>query len=193
MAQQRLPLFLITGTPGSGKTATAKALMRRFPFGMHIPVDDLRERVVAGIAHPVPAFTEETGRQFRLARSAAAQVAAIYADAGFAVAIDDVVHEPDAQACFVAPFAPRTVHKILLRPALEVALARNATRTNKYFDTSVLTETIRGVRRSLNEQNRAEDGWIFVDNSTLDIEQTVDAVLMSASALSSGIHPALRG
>ena len=90
-----LPLFLITGTPGAGKSVTAAALMRRFPFGLHIPVDELREWVVSGISQPVPEFTEETARQFRLARSAAAQVAALYTDAGFAVAIDDVIHEPD--------------------------------------------------------------------------------------------------
>ena len=73
MAQPRLPLFVITGTPGAGKSATAAVLMRRFPFGLHIPVDDLREWVVAGIAQPVPEFTEESGRQFRLARGAAHQ------------------------------------------------------------------------------------------------------------------------
>ena len=107
MAGPELPLFLITGTPGAGKSVTAAALMRRFPFGLHIPVDDLREWVVSGISQPVPEFTEETGRQFRLARTAAAQVAALYADAGFAVAIDDVIHEPDAERAWSTLLAPR--------------------------------------------------------------------------------------
>ena len=122
MSQLSLPLFLITGTPGSGKSTAARSLMQRFPFGLHIPVDDLREWVVAGIAHPVPEFTEETARQFQLARTAAAGIAVLYADAGFAVALDDVIHEPDAETCVAAPLAPRAVHKILLQPILEIAL-----------------------------------------------------------------------
>ena len=69
MAQSFPPLFLITGAPGAGKSVTAAALMQRFPFGLHIPVDELREWVVSGISQPVPEFTEETGRQFRLARA----------------------------------------------------------------------------------------------------------------------------
>jgi protein tyrosine phosphatase (PTP) superfamily phosphohydrolase (DUF442 family)/predicted kinase len=178
MTKLQSPLFLITGAPGVGKSVTAAALMRRFPFGLHIPVDELREWVVSGISQPVPEFTAETGRQFRLARGAAAQVAAIYADAGFAVAIDDVIHEPDAAACIVV--ALRTVHKILLQPTLEIALARNADRTNKGFDTAVLADAIRGNHRSLGEQNRADLGWTLIDNGALDVEQTVDAILESA-------------
>ena len=154
--------------------------MRRFPFGLHIHVDDLREWVASGISQPVPEFTEETGRQFRLARTSAAQVAALYADAGFAVAIDDVIHEPDVQACLTDVLAPREVHKILLQPSLEVALARNADRTNKGFDTAVLADVIRGNHRSLGEQNRADLGWTLIDNGALDVEQTVDAILESA-------------
>ena len=127
----------------------------------------------------MPEFTEETARQFRLARSAAAQVAATYSDAGFAVVIDDVIHHADAEIGYLAPLTPRTVHKILLQPALEVALARNATRTNKGFDTSVLADAIRGNHRSLGEQNTADRGWIVIDNGSLSVEETVDAILDS--------------
>jgi protein tyrosine phosphatase (PTP) superfamily phosphohydrolase (DUF442 family) len=180
MAQLRCPLFLITGAPGVGKSVTAAALMRRFPFGLHIPLDDLREWVVSGISQPVPEFTDETARQFRLARSAAAQVAASYSDAGFAVVTDDVIHEPDAETYYITALAPRTLHKILLRPSLDVALTRNATRSNKDFDTTVLADAIRGNHHSLGEQNRADLGWAVIENGALDVEQTVDAILESA-------------
>ncbi len=46
-------IFLISGTPGSGKSSVARALMQRFKQGVHLPVDDLRKMVVSGIAHPV--------------------------------------------------------------------------------------------------------------------------------------------
>jgi chloramphenicol 3-O-phosphotransferase len=177
MREQTSPVFLITGAPGSGKTTVATALMRRFPFGLHIPVDDLREWVVSGIAHPVPAWTNETTRQFRLARQAAAQVAALYAAAGFAVAIDDVIFPGEAQALLAASLAGFEVHKVLLQPGLDVALARNAERTNKNFDTSLLAEVTRTVHHALAGQDFAGSGWIVIDSSHWSVEETVDEIL----------------
>ena len=95
------------------------------------------------------------------------------------MAIDDVIHEPDVQACLTDALTPREVYKILLQPNLEVALTRNAARTNKGFDPSVLADAIRGNHRSLGEQNRADLGWTIIHNGALNVEQTVDAILES--------------
>jgi len=174
---QTAPIFIITGTPGSGKSSVAVALMRRFPFGLHIPVDDLREQVVSGTAHPVPAWTAETGRQFRLARQSAAQIARLYADAGFAVAIDDVISIGDAQALFAEPLSDYAVRAFLIRPSLEIALERNAQRTNKQFDTAVLEQTIASLYRSMDPHAYSAAGWHVVDNSQLSVDETVDRIL----------------
>lgn len=163
--------------PGAGKTSVASRLVQRFPLGLHIPVDDLRGWVVSGIAQPIPTWTGETSRQFRLARQAAAQITCIYADAGFAVAIDDVILPHEAQAIFAATLSGHVVHKILLRPDLEVTLSRNARRTNKDFDTSLLVLTIQRVYESMSVSVFARAGWIIIDSSHLNLEDTVDVIL----------------
>lgn len=180
------PIFLLSGTPASGKSSVARALLERFPFGYYLPVDDLREFVVAGIAHPVPVWTDETTRQFKLARQAAAHLATFYNEADFAVVIDDVLHERDAQEIsdWLTELSAQAenkapIYKILLRPSLEVTLERNRWRSgvSKTFDTSVLAEPIRAIYQSLGEQNRPEDGWLIVDSSALTLAETVDFIL----------------
>lgn len=174
---KRGPIFIITGTPGAGKTTVSTALMQRFAFGLHIPCDDLRGWVVAGNAPPVPVWTDETERQFRLSRRTAVEMATRYAAAGFAVAIDDVIFEA-AYAEQMVPFlAGYAVTKVLLAPSQAVALHRNLTRTNKDFDTSLLNDTTRQLHGELLAANRPQDGWHLIDSSGQRVGETVEAIL----------------
>jgi shikimate kinase len=165
-------IFVVSGSPGAGKSSVSRALAQRFPRGVHVPVDDLRELVVSGIAHPVPDWTDETTRQFRLARENAVCIAQNYVREGFVVALDDVIVPPDDSFKALEP------HLVLLRPTLETLLSRNATRTNKDFDPEFLETTIRGLHDALeNVPAHALESWFVLDSSELTLSETVSRIL----------------
>lgn len=137
--------------------------MRRFPFGLHIPVNDLREMVVSGIAHPMPEWSPETSRQFRLARTAAAQQARLYATQEFAVAIDDVIGPSEVAVLETEFLESLEVYKLLLRPRLEIVLKHNTARTGKDFDTAALELAIHRLYESTDPEEYQGAGWLVLE------------------------------
>jgi len=171
----RPAIWLVSGAPGAGKSTVSDALCRIFTQSVHVPVDDIRDWVRSGFASPVE-WTDETGRQFALARRGAARIAADYADAGFDVVLDDVIRESELSQ-YADYLGKADLRKVLLSPSLETVLIRNSTAQRKPFDPSILEAACRGLHPLLLSENTAERGWIVVDSTALDVEQTVDAIL----------------
>lgn len=167
------PIFLFTGTPGAGKTTLSRALLRRYPKSIHLPVDDVRDWVVSGIATTFE-WTDETERQFRLAEESCAEMAKIYQAAGFAVAIDHCRRYPRLNELFAAKLADVPCHRIAVLCDLETALHRNATRTGKNFDPAALEPAIRTLQPVFAD---VPEDWISVENANAEIEEVVADLL----------------
>jgi len=173
-------LWLLSGAPGSGKTSVAAALAKRYPKSVHLPMDDLRQLVVSGLASPLN-WTDETALQFAIARRNAGRLAADYAASGFTVVIDDVIHELDLPQLLphLGGLMPR---KVLLSPSIFVVHRRNAQRTNKSFDTKILEPVAARLHGELVAKCPPAAGWLVLDTSTLSVEDTVDKILTHFSA-----------
>lgn len=171
------PIFVISGTPASGKSTVSKALMQRFSFGIHIPTDMIRNLVVSGLSDPIGSWDDETSRQFHLARQSIASIAQVYAKAGFAVAIDDVIYLDKVTLHYEDIFLAFEFHKIVLRPRLEIVLARNMRRGDINPDVNLLNNLIELIYHAFDLRELKRDGWYIVDSSELTVAQTVDAIL----------------
>jgi len=112
-------VLILTGPPGAGKTTTAEALAEA-PGSpkVHLHADDFWRFIKHGAVAP---YLPEAHAQNGVVMDAVAKAAEAYASGGYFVVLDGIVGP-----WFLSPFraSTRPVHYVVLRPPLDVAIAR---------------------------------------------------------------------
>jgi predicted kinase len=170
--------FIVGGIPGCGKSTVCKLLARRFEHGICVPWDDIREQwVVSGRKLPWDDDPAEAGRQMMLGSQAAYQVARVYADGGFGVVVDGALPPfPEFLPLVVEETRDLDPVMLYLNPRLEVVLQRLQSRTSRE-DTEIHLGGATEGHAGLERLKREVTGVLFLDNSDLTPEETVEAIL----------------
>jgi len=174
-----IPIFLVVGAPAVGKSSTGRALAARFPKSIYIPVDDVRRMVVSGVVHPSENWSPELVEQLRLARQSVSQMAVNYADAGFAVVIDDFWDPYSQLQEYQRLWQDRQVQRVLLYPERKTALERNFQRSGTGESNEYIAGGVHLVYSHLETvvANLEKDGWHVLDSTVLSVDATVDRIL----------------
>lgn len=161
--------IILTGAPGAGKSTVAESLATRLRRGAHIPVDMFRKMIKAGYASPHH-WSDEVARQYRIARRSAAETARNLAAGGFIPILDDIVPAEWVEE-WKADLEGLECRFVVLRPSLEVALARNRTRSTGAVDEALLAE-LHHMLDGIHTQ-----GWLEIDNSEGAAEDAAIAII----------------
>ncbi|WP_054313601.1 AAA family ATPase [Mesorhizobium sp. 1M-11] len=160
-------ILILTGTPGSGKTTTAKALaVEGGSAKVHLHSDDFWHFIKNGAIAP---YLPEAHRQNAVVIDVLAKAAQGYARGDLFVIVDGIIGP-----WFLEPFKALGVplHYVVLRPPLEVAIRRCRDRGG---DTLTDPEPIAALHRQLSELGNLERHAIDIGDQGR--EQTLAAVI----------------
>lgn len=152
-----------------------RLLAERFPRGVHLEGDVFRRSIVSGRHEMSPDAPAVALRQLRLRYRVAAAAADTYVAAGFTVVLEDVVAGPLLRAV-TRLIRSRPLHVVVLLPAPQTLAARATARGESGYTHWTVTQL-----HGLFERGTPRIG-LWLDNSGLTPEQTVDRILASTTA-----------
>jgi predicted kinase len=166
----------------AGKSTIAQATAERLHNSVHLRGDLFRRMIINGQAALDPDMGEQAYTQLRLRYQIAANVADMYCQAGFTVVYQDVIVGPMLGEV-IALHQHWPLHVVVLCPDPSVVAQRDATRGKvaykgwqpDEFDTILRTTT--------------PNVGLWLDNSTLTVAETVDAIFAQVDATRRGLAP----
>jgi adenylylsulfate kinase-like enzyme len=172
-------VWLITGIPGAGKTATAQRLAERLERSVVIEGDLLQGWIVSGNVWPGQEPAAESSRQIRLNMRNQSLLARSYADAGFTPIVDYVIVTRADLEAYRRQLRAFAVHLVVLCPDTSVVLARDAARekSQRHRDKHgrTIAEHFSHLARPMVEELTGVGLWI--DNAAHSPAATADQIL----------------
>jgi len=173
-------VYLITGPMAAGKSTVARLLASRVERGVHLEGDVFRRSIVSGREEMTPDPSPEALEQLRLRYRLAAAAADTYFEAGFTVALEDVVAGP-LLGDYRTMIRSRPCHVIVLLPSLEAVAAREAGRDAKGYGAWTVEEIYEGFAGTTTRVG------IWLDTTHFTQEETVDEILWQTASARSPI------
>lgn len=168
-----IPLLLLTGPTGAGKSTTARAWAAQGvgPRAL-LDVDAVRAHIRAGFAAPEDGWTTETERQWALACEVTIGAARTYLASGVGCVIDVYAppYDADPWALLLAELGG---HRIILLPRRDICLQRNR---NRGRQPALSDELAMKNYDDLAHCVQRADARNVIDNSDLSPDETLREV-----------------
>lgn len=170
-----VPIILLTGPPGGGKSTVGRLVAEAFERSVHIEADVVRESIVGGFITPSATMGDEGIAQFALQREIVVHWALAKAGAGYVPVIDDAPIPPLGH--FEQQYEPLLtrpdVRPVIVRADADVVRARIRARAGRFDD--MLITVVDHALEFLDALD--QDRWHTVDSTDLTVEESAEAIV----------------